>query len=282
MRYTIDNGVYSLTVDTRGAEIVSAKKDGKEWVWQNDDGNWSGHGPMLFPVCGHCGVRVNGVDYPIKAHGFAKKSNFKLVERGENFLRFFLQANEKTKKVYPFDFQLYATYTLSGDTVYIEFDVRNPSKETLYFACGGHESFNLEKPIGEYEIRFEKEETLVHLFHDDDGCLTGETKNYGKTDTLVLPADFLVDGNTLIFKDLKSRKVTLAERGGKPLAEIAFPDFSKLLFWHALDSKYICIEPWTNLPDPADTPDIEFSQKEGVLAVAPKSGRKIVRSIRCL
>ena len=282
MRYTIENDLLGVTVDTYAAEVVSVKKDGKEWVWQNDDGNWAEHGPMLFPVSGRCGVCVNGVEYPINPHGFARESVFKLVERGENFLRFFLKTNKETKKVYPFDFELYATYTLSRDTLYIEYDVRNPSKKPLYFACGGHESFNLENAIGEYEIRFEKAENLVNLVHDSKGRLTGDTIDYGTTDTFVLPADFLVDSKTLIFKDLQSRKIVLAEREGKALAEIAFPDFSNLLFWRALDSKYICIEPWSNLPDTVNTPDCEFAQKAGVFEVAPKSGRKIVRSIRYL
>ena len=280
MRYTIQNADTELTIDTHGAEIVSLKKNGKERVWQNDDGTWSGHGPMLFPVCGRCTMVVDGIDRKISFHGFSSKRYFKLLEHGENFVRIALQADERTKKVYPFDFTVIATYTLTDDTVFVEYEVKNPSNKPMYFSIGAHESYALDQSVGNYELRFEKQEKLLHRFHGNDGRLSGKTKDYGESDIFVLPADFLTEGNTLIFKDIQSRKLVLAEHGGKALAEITFPDFSNLLLWHSKDSKFICIEPWLNLPDSKATIKTEFSQKDGVLCLPPKSAKRFVRSIR--
>lgn len=279
MQYTIHNDVLSCTIDPIGAEIVSVVKDGKERVWQNQTGDWAGHGPVLFPVCGHCGVKVGGVEYPISAHGFAKKTQFSLVEKTETEVVLAIESSEETKKVYPFDFRFEVSYALKENVLSIAYKVINCAKTPLYFACGGHESFALDGGVENYEIIFEKQEDLVHYFHDEDGYMTGETKSYGTLCSLPLPEDFLQEGRTLIFKGVASRKVWLSERGGKKLATIRFDGFENLLVWHAGNAPFICIEPWTNLPDLANTPDVEFKTKEGVIEVAGETEKTLVRTI---
>lgn len=280
MQYTIKNENISVTADAFGAELISVVQNGKEWVWQNPNGAWRGHGPLLFPVCGHCGVTVNGVSYPIKSHGFASKMPFELVEKMDASIKFVLEANEETRKVYPYEFRFTVTYSLEGNTLSIGFEMENLADTPLYFACGGHESFNVDSgDLSNYEIRFEKTERLVSYLHNDNGYLTGETLNFGETDTLVFPNDFMQEGRTLIFKEINSRKVTLANKSGKAVLEVGFNGFSNLLFWRAGDSPYICIEPWSNLPDLADVPDIEFSQKFGVIKVEGKGKKSFVRTL---
>ncbi|MBQ7924356.1 MAG: hypothetical protein IJ329_03520 [Clostridia bacterium] len=282
MNYAIKNGQTSVTITDLGAELISVIVDGKERLWQNPTGEWAGHAPLLFPVCGHFGVTVDGKEYPIKAHGFAKRETFLLKESGEDFLTFSLSANEETKKVYPFDFIFNVTYRIQENTLIIEYDVKNPSEKPLYFACGGHESFALDTNVDGYEIEFEKEEKLVHYYHDNGGYLSGETANYGNGKPLPLPIDFLQNGATLIFKDILSRKVNLVRKGGKAIASVTFDGFSNLLLWRSENAKYICIEPWTNVPDYAGVPDKEFSQKDGVIKVDGKSSKKLVRTISYL
>ena len=84
MIYTLKNNEITVAISSVAAEIVSVLKGGKERVWQNETGEWSGHGPVLFPVCGHFGLTVDGKAYPIGAHGFAKKSDFALLDKTEN------------------------------------------------------------------------------------------------------------------------------------------------------------------------------------------------------
>ena len=279
MQYTIYNNAVSCTIDSLGAELVSVLKDGKERVWQNQTGEWAGHGPLLFPVCGHCGVKVGGVEYPISAHGFAKKMQFSLVKKTDTEAVFAIEASKETKSVYPFDFRFEVRYALKESTLCIEYKVINRANTPLYFACGGHESFALDGTVENYEIAFERKENLVHYFHDEEGYMTGETKSYGTLERFPLPEDFLQEGRTLIFKGIASRKVWLCEKGGKKLAEITFDGFENLLVWHAGKAPFICIEPWTNLPDPAGKADVEFSTKAGVIEVAGKAEKALVRTI---
>ncbi|MBE5745303.1 MAG: hypothetical protein E7355_04120 [Clostridiales bacterium] len=282
MDYTIKNEKISVTVTDFGAEVISVVVDGKERLWQNPTGEWAGHAPLLFPVCGHFGVTVDGKTYPIKAHGFAKRMPFTLVDSGEDFFTFSISSNEETKRVYPYDFVFSVTYRVADTTLFIEYDVQNPAKKALYFACGGHESFALDTDVDGYEIEFDDEEDLTHYYHDDGGYLTGKTQKYGNGKPLPLPIDFLQNGDTLIFKDVRSRGVKLVRKGGKPIARVTFDGFSNLLLWRQDEAKYICIEPWTNLPDYAALPDKEFSQKDGVVKVEGNSNKRLVRTITYL
>ncbi|MBQ7879981.1 MAG: hypothetical protein IJ317_04970 [Clostridia bacterium] len=280
MIYTLQNKEITVKISSIAAEIISVVKGGKERVWQNETGEWNGHGPVLFPVCGHFGVTVDGKSYPIGAHGFAKKRDFALTTKTDDRLTLALRSDETTKAVYPFDFIFEVTYRLASNVVEIEYKVQNPAKTPLYFACGGHESFALDTDrVDEYEIVFEQEEKIVHQVHDDDGYLTGETQDFGAGKAFTLPYDFFQDGRTLVLKDLRSRKATLCKKTGGVVAQITFDGFENLLLWRGGNAKYICIEPWTNLPDLANTPDIEFSQKAGVIKVDGESEITLVRTV---
>lgn len=279
MTYTLQNEYISLTADTAGAELVSVTAGGRERLWQNENGSWGKHAPLLFPVCGHCEMKVNGAVYPLSAHGFAAKREFLLLRRTDTSLCFVLCADDETKKQYPFDFTFTVTYALHGNALTITYEVENSAAAPLPYACGGHESFALASDVGDYKIVFEKKEQLVHRFHDDDGFLTGQTEEYGNTRELVLPADFLTDGKTLIFPRIKSRAVSLCRVSGEKEADILFPDFENLLLWRPHGARMICIEPWMNLPD-TQGEHKEFAEKEGVRFVPPQSRATVTRTIR--
>ncbi len=279
MLYTLKKDDFQVTVTTLGAEMVSVLYKGKERLWQNETGKWAGHSPVLFPVCGHFGLTYGGKSYPIQAHGFAKRTEFVLANQTENSLTFSIQSNEETKKVYPFEFLFSVKYEIKENELCVSYTVENPSEKPLYFACGSHDSFALATDVDGYALVFDKEESLVHYYHDDGGYLSGETHDFGKCKRFPLPKAFLQNGATLIFKDLQSDKVTLETLGGEKVASLAFDTCKNLLLWRATDSKFICIEPWTNLPDFAGVEDIEFSKKDGVIEVPSKSFKKFTRTI---
>ncbi len=280
MQYTLKNNELTIIVESFGAQVCSVKQGGKEWFWQNPTGSWKDHSPILFPVCGWCRCTVNGVEYPISKHGFGKNREFTVAEKGEDYITLALQSDEETKKVYPFDFIYRLTYRVQGLKLCVEHTIENTGKTPLYFACGGHESFNLQTNVDDYVIEFEKEEKLVHHCHGDKGGMIDKTIDYGTGKMLVLPRDFLQNGNTLIFPNIQSRKVWLCEKNGKRLAEISFAqEFENLLLWRAKDDPFICIEPWTNVPDAEETEDIEFSLKKGTVKLEVGQTKTLVRSV---
>ncbi len=280
MNYTIKNSEITATFSSLGAELISLQKAGREYIWQNGTGEWAGHAPLLFPVCGHFGVKVDGLSYPIPFHGVARKAEFSVKEQSGSCITFELTSNEETQKLFPFAFVFRVKYSVDGDTLTLVYEVENPADKTLYFSCGSHEAYALDKEIQEYEVEFEKEENFINYRTTPNGYLSGETADLGTKKVLPLPLEFLQNNDSIILKNINSRKVTLREIGGKTLAEITFEGFSNLLFWRAMDGKFICIEPWTNVPDSAGVEDIEFSQKEGVMAVSPRDVKTLTRAVK--
>lgn len=269
----------SLIVSSYGAELLSVVAGGKERLWQNQTGEWAHCAPVLFPVCGNCGIRVRGKDYPVLPHGFARRSEFTLVQEGSDFFTFELRNSKETEKIYPYSFIFRIAYRLCmGNTLQIESEICNPSQTKIYASCGGHESFALENPVGCYEIVFPEEESFVTLLHDEFGKLTGKSCNFGTGKILPLPAEFLRDGRTAIFAGLKSRSACLRERGGKDIAKIMFEGFENLLLWHPGNSRMICMEPWRNLPD-AVGEEKEFSDKGGIFSVEGGKTKKFIRTV---
>ena len=278
MQYQLANGKISMCADNNGAEMVSLVCRGKERLWQNETGEWSGHAPVLFPVCGKCSVIVNGRGYPIEKHGFARKREFSIVEHGKDFITFRLLADEETKKVFPFDFAFTVRYRLFENAVEVVYETENADTKPLYFSCGGHESFALEREIEHYELHFEREEKLVALVHNEEGKLTGEKRTLSENGVLPLKREYFIGGNTLIFGGINSRSATLCEKEGRAVAETRFGGFENLLLWKPERAKMLCIEPWLNLPDRVGETK-ELSEKEGFVRLNPNERKTLSRQI---
>ena len=281
MKYTIENGILSVTADTFGAELKSVQVRGKEMIWQNPTGEWASHAPVLFPVSGCCYITHKGVEYPDKFHGVARRAEFELSERGTDFLKFTLRSSAETKVFYPFDFTFDMIYRIKGDTLFVEHVVKNDGDEPLYFAGGAHESFNLDGNIDEYAIEFEEEEDLTHRLATPDGKTTYNTVLLGKVKFFPLPVNYLTNSGTFVYEGIRSRKIWLCKKDGERLVEITFDKaFLNLLLWRAKDAHYICIEPWMNMPDVEDEQSrkMEFSQKKGVLEVGVGESKTLYRS----
>ncbi len=283
MIYTIENGELCVSVDSYGAELKSVKIRGKEMIWQNPTGEWESSSPVMFPVCGTCAITHKGVEYPVKFHGVVRRADFTLTDSGKDFLRFTIRSNAETKRYYPFDFTFELVYRIAGDTMFVEHHIQNDGNEPLYFSTGAHESFNLDGDVSEYVIAFEKEEELTHSLAGEGSYLSGEKVSLGKTKILSLATPYLDDSGTFVYEGICSRKVWLCKKDGERLAEITFDKaFGNLLLWRAGSAKYICIEPWMNMPDVdcEAARKTEFSQKDGVQKVNVGERTVLYRSIQ--
>lgn len=63
MRHTIENEFLTVTVETKGAELVSVvdKATGAEMMWDGQKDVWPRRAPILFPYCG----KLNGGHYTL-------------------------------------------------------------------------------------------------------------------------------------------------------------------------------------------------------------------------
>ena len=56
-----------------------------------------------------------------------------------------LTSTDEMKEVYPFDFELYISYRLKKNVIEVEWGIKNPSEETIYFTIGGHPAIHFAK-----------------------------------------------------------------------------------------------------------------------------------------
>lgn len=275
---TIENEFLRAEIDPMGAELVHVFHNGRERLWQNETGAWAGHAPVLFPVCGNCGMTVGGKRYPLPKHGFARRSLFEPLPKGDCAAAFRLLSSPETKALYPFDFSFTVRYELRGNLLEISYEVENTGARPMPFSCGGHVSNALSEPIGAHLLRFSKDETFCALIHDENGLLNGQTADMGMGKELKLRAEWFRGGNTVIFGGVRSESVTLVSEKRGPLVELGFAGFENLLLWKPENADMLCIEPWGNLPDRAEG-EGEFSQKRGVVTLAPREKKTLIQTL---
>ena len=86
---------------------------------------------------------VNGHAYPMPRHGFARQSDFELLEADDTHAAFSLTANEETLKGYPFEFDFQVIYALIDNALRVAYKVINLDDKTIYFSVGGHPAFSV-------------------------------------------------------------------------------------------------------------------------------------------
>lgn len=266
---TISNENLKVEISCLGAEIQSVKQNGEELIWEGDPAVWSGHSPLLFPICG--GLKEDrytyaGKEYTLPKHGFARHSEFQIEEVTADRAVFSLKSSEETKKIYPFDFLLTVTYQLEGERLFVTYSVKNLTDGEMYFSIGSHEAYACPNGIEEYSVIFEKEENLDAVVLDGN-TLSDQTVRIGEQ-VRELPLRyeyFAVDA--LVFLNLKSRAVTLRNnRTGKEI-KVEFPGADYFLIWTKPQAKYICLEPWCGCPDFTKS-SYELTEKRGIIRVA--------------
>ena len=140
----IKNDKLTVQVASLGAELQSIKDaDGREYLWQAGE-KWPRRSPILFPIV--CSVNddtytVEGKEYHLPRHGFARDTEFQLIAQGEHKVTFALHETEETLKVYPYRFNLAVSYRLNGNKIHVVWHVENTDTREIHFQIGGHPAF---------------------------------------------------------------------------------------------------------------------------------------------
>jgi galactose mutarotase-like enzyme len=263
---TISNSTLTASIKHAGAELFSIKDNqNKEYIWEGNPAFWGKHSPVLFPIVGtlkNNTYTINGKDYQLPRHGFARDMEFELIEKTENKAIFSLQSSDVTLKKYPFDFELQLVYTLNESSLEIAYNVINKSKEKLPFSIGAHPAIALPENFENYAFQFEKEEILKYYLLEND-LISNQTKILETKNNLV-PLNYeLFKNDALIFKTLESNSLTILENS-KPYIKVGFEDFPSLGIWTKENAPFVCIEPWLGYSDTLENSG-ELYKKEGIL-----------------
>lgn len=265
---TISNSILSASIKHSGAELFSLKDNkNKEYIWEGNPDFWGKHSPILFPIVGtlkNNTYTINGKEYQLPRHGFARDMEFQLIEKTENSAVFSLHSSDETLVKYPFEFELQLIYTLTENSLNIEYKVINNGNTKMPFSIGAHPAIALSENFENYALEFEKQESLKYYLLEND-LISNKTKTLETTHNLIPLSYELFENDALIFKTLESNSLTILENS-KPYIKVDFEDFPSLGIWTKENAPFICIEPWLGYSDTAENSGDLF-EKEGILVL---------------
>jgi len=238
--FQLDQNNYIKFCPERGGIITNWVSDGEEILYFDEkrfmDKTKSIRGgiPILFPICGNLNTSssVFGKDYSqLMQHGFARDLQWQYLfnENGKS-LRLFLSENKKTKKCFPFDFELIIEVTLKINCLEFEITIHNKTDISMPINFGLHPYFNVSdfknlEFIG-YPLNCQNQEKNIISNTLD------ELKNIN------LGVDLLMytSGKSTFRDNSFKRQVTLNH---------PYP-FDLGVIWSDPPRRMICIEPWTS------------------------------------
>lgn len=259
--FQISNDKITIQVDSMGAELKSLKDvaTGREYMWNGDPQYWKRTSPVLFPLVGSLkdGVyRLDGQEYPMGQHGFARDMEFQLKSQSAHEIWFTLESNEDTLRKYPYPFLLELGYELREKTVAVKWNVKNPGQKRMYFSIGGHPAFLC--PIEEgtkqtdYRIRLDVPEKVV-VSTLCGPLAAGKSVELSLEKGEIPVTEHLFDKDALVIEHDQAHSVALVKPDGEAYLTVTF-DAPLFGIWSPpkKQAPFICIEPWYGRCDRVD------------------------------
>ena len=256
----IKNDKICAEIDLHGAELTSLKRQDsdEELIWTADKDYWGRHAPMLFPIVGKVWngqYRVGDKIYNLSQHGFARDLNFTALCQDTDSVVLALESNEDTLRVYPYKFRIEATYRLEDSTLVVEWRIKNPGSEPMYFQIGAHPGFNYRD--------FDKNDFIHGFFRLAQGeepvsrLIIGQltpdgyrSENAGMieldSDAMLPITPGLFAGDALVLEEHQIDQVILYDKDCNPYISVQTQDAPVWGLWSppAKNAPFVCIEPW--------------------------------------
>lgn len=293
MLLTLKDQGCTVQVETVGAELKSYKNEtGKEFIWDSNPDFWPRSSPLLFPTIGNLRngrTIINGTEYELCKHGFAKDIDMEYEIEADNKISFFCQFSEDTLKCYPFRFQLRMTYELKGPGLHITYLVTNADDKEMYYHLGAHPGFMCPLEEGErfsdYVLKFPCAETCDSPVYDLQNLQfdpVNTKRHLDNSDTVALDYS-LFGSDALVFPHLKSKSVQLINPSTGRGIQMDYPDFATIAFWTPSNAEapFLCLEPWNGGAIFADEDD-HFINKRDIQTLPAGESRSYELSIQLL
>ena len=275
---TIENAFLKVGINKKGAELSSLfdKRDSIEHMWKADPAFWPRQAPILFPCIGESKegkITVEGREYAMGRHGFARHELFAVVGQGKEHVEFELRSDPNTLRQYPFDFVFRVRYELEGAKLVQSFEVVNSGINEMGFQLGGHPAFSVPFREGEayndYEVRFDSSMSLNRWLLTKDGLYSGETRPFLNNEAQFGLFYDLFKEDALVFKNISSKQVWIQHRNGGKRLKMDYEGFPHLGIWSIPGADYVCLEPWIGCADAA-VASADFFLKDSLVILKPR------------
>ena len=275
--HSIENNFLKVTVKDKGAELTSLfnKETNTEILWQGNPDFWAGQAPILFPIVGELkdGYHIHeGKKYEMHRHGFVRKSsNWNIEIKNDTTIECTFKSTPETIAIFPFSFDLKVRYHLDKKELSITHYVVNTGTINMPVSIGGHPAFNCplndKTTLEDYYLKFEKTENAKKHLLNDKSLLSKKTEDCLQNTNKLQLSETIFNNDALIFKDLKSEKISLCGPAGEILS-VSYPYFPFMGIWSKPKAPYVCIEPWIGHADTANS-DHNLFNKEGSITLKP-------------
>ena len=284
----LSNETLRVEVSAHGAELQSIRKGDVEYLWQGDSRYWGRRSPVLFPIVGsvwEARYRVDGTEYQLGQHGFARDMDFILVCATDTKVRYRLESSDETLAKYPYPFVLEIAYRLHGASIDVIWEVKNPSDKEMYFQIGAHPAFfypdyDPEKS-GRGFFTFDRTEGIECIRIKEKGCVDAVTKwpLEMPEGVLKLEKDTFDAIDTIMVQDSQLKRVNMFKEDGTAWLSLSF-DAPVVGIWSPPGkvAPFICIEPWYGRCDRVGY-EGEYKDKDWMNCLAPGEGFKSVYTI---
>lgn len=290
MVHTIRNDVLTAAVSEDGAQLTSITgADGCGYLWDGDPAYWKEQAPVLFPfVARLAGEKylLDGKEYPLTIHGFAKESIFQVIEQDEAHIVLELTDSEKTFAVYPFRFAFRAGYALEGERLDITYQVVNRSENTMVFGIGGHPGFRVPLEEGlaftDYYLEFAQACRPDRVGFTPDCYVNGKNTLYPLEEGRIIRLKHeLFDDDAIVLQHMADT-ITLKSDRGRRFVTVRYPQMPYLGLWHKphSDAPYVAIEPWVSLPGRAGVTE-DFRTRTDLIRLRPGAVYENRWSVTC-
>lgn len=283
MIYTLKNNELTVEISTKGGEIQSVTRGGCEYIWQGNPEFWARRTPLMFPICG----RLFGSKYTFEGkeydklgmHGFLRDTELTVIKATDTYIEFLLKADEQTKELYPFDFELVLGYTLDGSAVRTDVTIKNTGDKVLPATFGAHPGYNVPLDNGCFEdwyVEFSEDCTPNEIIQSPDGFNTGKKRIVPLVNSRIIPLRHSLFAIDSIFMDRVAPAITLKSDRSDRYITMKYDGMPYLGIWHkpASEAPYVCIEPWCGLPSFDGQVD-DIATKTDMFHILPRCSKKI-------
>ncbi|MDR3241749.1 MAG: aldose 1-epimerase family protein [Lactobacillaceae bacterium] len=280
MAILIENGSIQVKINELGAELTSVvnQATGIEYIWQGDPKIWGRHAPNLFPIVGRLHgdtYRYAGKDYHLTQHGFARDSEFEVIEQSETAVRLRLTDSKETRQIYPFKFQFDVVFSLdTEDSLEVQYVVTNLDQKELYFSVGGHPGINLPLQAGQTFNDYLVNITPAKEFGRK--VLSGPFVDFAKDTTfdasVALPVRRSDYQNDAIILELKQEPISIEVTDQKHehgvMVDIQNAQYAGIWTKADVEAPFLCVEPWWGIADTVDASG-DLTDKLGINHLQP-------------
>lgn len=276
----LENEFLKLQVTTCGGTMTSIydKRRNVELLYQKNPDSWQGQDAFIFPFIARLKdgyYTHNGKRYDFKNHGLIRYMISEDVVKEDNFIEIMFHSDKDTLKRYPFDFEAKIKYELLDNKIKISYDILNKSKEDMPFELGAHPAFRLpgQRKKDEYDIsgnyiEFDSIKNLKLMEQEDTFSFVVGEMDYLDTDVIALDKKLFNDINTLILKADDISTISLYKKDTSRIT-LKVGDVPFIALWSDMKwGDYVCIEPWTGLPDYVE-PEREITKKPFIKLLKP-------------